>query len=171
MPNDLQTHRTKTGVFCGVLIRILPRKADIATNRVHGLKARTRFQLSSILLVFVSRLERCGDVHPQPGPDITMEELICGMEASLQFNITNTVKKLISEHSGRILQGTKEQLAEVKEDISIITDNLQSVLVDIDDLKSRVILLEVRTDNEHHRHGLQADLASLEESEDNSKTL
>ena len=59
----------------------------------------------------------------------------------------------------------------MKEDVSIITDNLQSVLVDIDDLKSRVILLEVRTDNEHHRHGLQADLASLEESEDNSKTL
>ena len=51
----------------------------------------------------------------------------------------------------------------MKEDISIITDNLQSVLVDIDDLKSRVILLEVRTDNEHHRHGLQADLAETED--------
>ena len=149
-----------TTLFCGVLIGILQRLADISTNRAHGLKAHTRFQLSLILLVFVSRLERCGDVHPHPGPDQTMEELMSGMEARLQINISETVRKLISEHSDRFLQGTKEQLAEVKEDISIITDNLQSISVDIDDLKSRVNLLEVRCDyNEHYRHGLQADLA------------
>ena len=64
--------------------------------------------------MFVSRLERCGDMHPHPGPDQTMEELMSGMEARLQTNIAQTVRKLISEHSDRILLGTKEQLAEVK---------------------------------------------------------
>ena len=92
MPSDLQTHRTKTGVFCG------------------------------------------------------------------------PVRKLISEHSDRILQGTKEQLAEVKEDMSIIVDSLQSVSMEIDHLKSSMNLLEVRCDdNEHYRHGLQADLSGTED--------
>ena len=40
----------------------------------------------------------------------------------------------------------------MKEDVSIITDNLQSISVDIDDLKSRVTLLEVRSDDESTTH-------------------
>ena len=52
----------------------------------------------------------------------------------------------------------------MKEDVSIITDNLQSISVDIDDLKSRVTLLEVRSDDdEHYTHGLQADMAATED--------
>ena len=51
-------------------------------------------------------------MHPHPDPDKTMEELMSGMEARLQFNIAQTVMKLISERSDKILQGTKEQLAE-----------------------------------------------------------
>ena len=70
------------------------RKPDIATNRLHGLKARTRFQLSLILLVFVSRLESCGVVHLHPGPNKTMEQLMSGVEAILQINITESVRKL-----------------------------------------------------------------------------
>ena len=75
------------------------------------------------------------------------------MEARFQISIAETARKLIGEHSNRILQGTKEQLAEVKEDILIITHSLQSISVD-----------EARCDdNEHYRHGLQADLAETED--------
>ena len=52
------------------------------------------------------------------------------MEARFQISIAETARKLIGEHSNRILQGTKEQLAEVKEDILIITHSLQSISVD-----------------------------------------
>ena len=114
MLSDLQIHCTKMGVLCGVLIRILHQISDIATNHVHGLKVPTHFRLSLIQLVSVSILDRCGDVHPNPGPDKIMEEMMRRMVTSMQTSIAETVRKLINEHSERILQGTKEQQAEVK---------------------------------------------------------
>ena len=92
-------------------------------------------------------------MSPQPGPDKTLDWFMSGTEARLQTNTTEAVTKPISDHSDRILQGTNERLAQVKQDVWFITDNLECISVTTDDLKYRMNLLEARFDDrEHYRH-------------------
>ena len=69
---SLEDHRVAVGLFVGILLNILTKKAAIAGKRVKGLRVHglaARFAVTTLLLMLLM-----AGVEPNPGPTFTTSE-------------------------------------------------------------------------------------------------